>query len=167
MSAPAITVAKLRRLIEYSPTTGSFRWRVTRSSTASAGGDAGTEAKGGYLKIMLDGRQYSAARVAWAHSYGEWPTERVSFRDGNPKNRRLKNLRLGSMSQVVAHSRLRSDSTSGFKGVSREPTTGKWMAYVNKDKRRVYLGCFPTKRAAHAAYVTAARQIHGEFARSH
>jgi hypothetical protein len=50
-----------------------------------------------------------------------------------------------------------------LKGVSR---CGRgWRATTRKNGRIRYLGIFPTPKAAHAAYVKAARKLFGEFAR--
>lgn len=160
-----LTADRLKRLIRYSSSTGCFTWLITRGQTKK-GDAAGAETKDGYLWIRIDGTSHSAGRLAWLYVHGEQPSLRVSFRDGNPRNRRFSNLRLSTRSQLIAHSKRRSDNKAGLKGVSLERTTGKWMANINKDGRRIYLGLFPTKDAAHAAYVKAARRLHGDFARA-
>jgi hypothetical protein len=60
--------------------------------------------------------------------------------------------------------RLRSDNTSGYKGVFRLSSTGKWQARITVDKRRVHLGTFDDPETAYSAYKKAARKYHGEFA---
>lgn len=43
---------------------------------------------------------------------------------------------------------------------------GKYQAQIKVNYRSIYLGLFPTARAAHAAYIAAARKYFGEFARA-
>jgi hypothetical protein len=40
-----------------------------------------------------------------------------------------------------------------------------WFAQISVDGRSKHLGRFPTPEQAHAAYVAAAREHYGEFAR--
>lgn len=54
--------------------------------------------------------------------------------------------------------------TSKYKGVRRH-REGKWEARIRKHGVSHYLGLFPTEADAHAAYITAAMILHGEFAR--
>lgn len=80
-------------------------------------------------------------------------------------NRRA-NLRRATPSQQLANQRLRSTSTSGYKGVSFHRITGKWQASIRKDGQTRYLGLFESAQAAHDKYAEAARQLFGEFARA-
>jgi hypothetical protein len=43
---------------------------------------------------------------------------------------------------------IRSNNTSGVKGVCYNSRTCKWMAYINKDGKRTYLGQYDTKELA-------------------
>jgi hypothetical protein len=47
----------------------------------------------GYVYIRVDGEDYIAARLAWFWVHGEWPGSVVRFRDANPENLRLSNIR--------------------------------------------------------------------------
>ena len=80
---------------------------------------------------------------------------------------RRSNLRLATKSQNSMNTRLRKDSVSGFKGVSKRLYNGKWRAYIDSRKKRKYLGDYDTPEAAHAAYCKAATELHGAFARTH
>jgi hypothetical protein len=53
-----------------------------------------------------------------------------------------------------------------YKGVFRGRRLGQWRAQIGKNGKNVHLGVFPTRQAAHAAYVAAARKHYGEFARA-
>lgn len=76
-------------------------------------------------------------------------------------NRRC-NLRVCTMKENSANSRLQSNTTTGFKGVS---TIGnRFRAQIGVSGEYIALGCFDTAELAAAAYDSAARQYFGEFA---
>lgn len=57
-------------------------------------------------------------------------------------------------------------NTSGYRGVTRVPRArgpDKYQASIRKNLHAHYLGMFDTPEEAHAAYVAAAKQLHGEF----
>lgn len=64
-----------------------------------------------------------------------------------------------------ARNRLSSNAT-GFKGVKLDTRrkTPRYEAAIKADGKRYHLGSFSTAEDAHAAYVSAARLHHGEFA---
>ncbi|MCA8339501.1 AP2 domain-containing protein [Burkholderia multivorans] len=49
-------------------------------------------------------------------------------------------------------------------GVSSHPNTSRWVARIQHGGKQHYLGMFDTPELAHAAYVAAAKRLHGEFA---
>lgn len=76
---------------------------------------------------------------------------------------RKQNLRFSTYGQNRANSRLGKNNTSGFRGVTKYPNG--WRAFIKKNKKSIYLGCYKTPEDAYAAYCKAAKEIHGEFAR--
>lgn len=77
---------------------------------------------------------------------------------------RRPNLRLASYSQNIGNSRIRSDNTSGFKGVSKH--RDKWVAYLNKGEKRICLGLYEAPELAAVAYDQAAIDYWGVFAKT-
>lgn len=53
----------------------------------------------------------------------------------------------------------RSDNTSGIKGISYNKRKNKWIAYINKDGKRTYLGYYENKNLAAEARETAEREL--------
>jgi HNH endonuclease/AP2 domain len=162
---PKLTQARLRELLHYDPGTGEFHWRVCKRQGHQAGDIAGCRMRSEYWAIHIDGRNYRAHQLAWLYMKGEWGRPVIDHRDGNPFNNRWRNLRLASHANNAANRpRLRSNS-SGFTGVSFD-RRGNWMAQITKQGRRYFIGRYGSAQEAHEAYVTAARLLFGEFART-
>ncbi len=139
---------RLRAVTSYDPATGLFRWRGLRQRPDLNGRIAGNHNQSGYWNICFEGKLYKAHRLAWLYVHGEWPKRRLDHENGNTIDNRIENLRLATHSQNIANSRLRRDSTSGFKGVSFYKAEQKWGAYINKNKKRYFLGLFLSPQAA-------------------
>ena len=166
MDKPQLTQARLCELLHYDPDSGEFRWRADMRSNVRAGDIAGCRMRSEYWTIHIDGRNYRAHQLAWLYMKGEWGRPLIDHRDGNPLNNRWSNLRLASHTDNAANRpRLRSN-TSGFKGVSFDRRRGNWIAQITYQGRRYFIGRYPTAEEAHEAYVTAARLLCGEFART-
>lgn len=165
MGARLLTAERLREVLDYDPETGLFVWKMKTADCVHVGSIAGGMDEKGYIRMRVDGRRYRAHRLAWLWMTGEWPSRGIDHRDTDRANNRWANLRVASSSQNIANSRLRSDNTSGFKGVSKFKN-GQWRAEVGTPSGRHYLGLFPCPAAAHLAYVVAAAKYHGEFARA-
>ena len=64
---PMLTANRLRKVLSYAPATGIFRWKVSASTRAPVGTIAGAKNGRGYRQIRIDGRPYSASRLAWLY----------------------------------------------------------------------------------------------------
>jgi hypothetical protein len=166
VNRPALTQERLQKLLHYDPQTGEFRWRVRMRPNIQAGDLAGTRMRSDYWCIHLDGRNYRAHQLAWLYMKGEWGRPVIDHRDGNPLNNRWRNLRLASHANNAANRPRQYSNTSGFKGVTFDRRRGNWFAQITKQGRRYWIGRYATAQEAHEAYVTAARLLFGEFART-
>lgn len=174
----------LRQLLRYEPETGKLFWRERgvewfvdkpgrsrqHSCTLWNNRYAGSEAKSdngkGYLRIGLMGGRYKVHRVVWAMTYGEWPKDEIDHINGIKTDNRISNIRHSDRSGNVRNVGLRSDNTSGYKGVCWCKASQKWRVTIQSGRNREYAGDFDTPEAAHAAYCAAAERLHGEFART-
>lgn len=158
----------LRTLLIYDPVAGTFIWlprlNDIQFSQEWAYKKAGKTDTHGYLQIRIHGTTYLAHRLAWTMMTNEWPKGHLDHANGNPLDNRWINLRSASHSQNRANSRKRKDNTTGYPGVYRSKTSGKFTSQINVNKKTIYLGTFKTAKDAGAAYQTALKKHFGEYA---
>ncbi len=118
----------------------------------------------GYVRILINGRGLLAHRAIWAWHHGEWPEE-LDHINGKVCDNRIENLRPATHSQNTQNATTRKDNVSGFKGVTFHKATGKWMASIQSNKKRIYIGIFDGKGAAALAVANAREKHHQQFAR--
>lgn len=136
--------SEVHGLLDYAPDTGVFRWKVSRGGKAKHGTIAGSFDSKGYSQIKINGSLYLAHRIAWLYVNGEWPEKHIDHIDRNPKNNAIENLRLCTHAQNHQNTGVRRDNSSGITGVSFLKASGKWLAYINVDGKRIRLGLFNT-----------------------
>jgi hypothetical protein len=113
--------------------------------------------------IAVGGQRISRHILIWAILKGEWPGQ-VDHRNRDGSDDRIEGLRPATQSQNLANATIRSDNTSGYKGVSWDKARNKWMACIHINGRFKNLGRFDDPAEAHAAYMRTAREHFGEFA---
>jgi hypothetical protein len=164
-----LTHERLVEVLDYSPKTGIFLWRVSLSNRAKIGSRAGSESlhcKTLYRKLRIDGVLYFEHRLAWFYMKGEWPRPECEHADIDGVNNAWDNLRECTRPQNMANIARRPDNTSGYKGVCFRKDIGRWYARIGTNMTTVLLGYFDTAEAAHAAYCEASAKYHGDFGRT-
>jgi hypothetical protein len=92
--------------------------------------------------------------------------EDVDHIDTDGLNNTRANLRVATRSQNKANSRVHLDSRTGFKGVTYRPDCrNHYQAQIQINGVKKHLGRFETPEQANAAYVEAAKEAFGDFAR--
>jgi hypothetical protein len=155
----------LKNALRYDPISGHLFWRVRRGR-ARVGAIAGYIQTNGdkttkYVAVRFKGKEYAAHRVAVFLMTGVWPTKLVDHRDGDGTNNKWGNLRQADHSQNGCNRSVSHNNSVGLKGVY--PCGNKYGARITKNKRRYFLGYFTSPKAAHVAYLNAAKQLHGQF----
>ena len=163
-----ITASELRKLLDYDPKTGEFRWLVARSNRIKKYGIKKgqlTGVTGERPTINIDHHVYRASRLAFLWMTGRWPKKLIDHRNRNTRDNRWVNLREATHQQNSAN--CRSKSSTGFKGVHYDARAKerKYMARITVRGRTIGLGSFEPPDVAHVAYLVAAKKHFGEFAR--
>lgn len=159
-----ITHERLRHILKYDSETGLFTWvNPPKHHPRMLGQKAGSVKTKGYIQIRIDGKKYSAHRLAWLYVYGEWPEFDIDHANGNPADNGIGNLRQATNPQNQAN-RKRNSGKSIAKGV-RRTQGGKFQARISVCKHQITIGTFDSESAAVSAYTNAAKQNYGEFAR--
>lgn len=161
-AAADVAIAEMRRLLNYDEDTGLFTARVSIHKRM-AGSVVGTTTWAGYKEIYLLGRRYRAHRLAFLWVHGRWPCEMIDHINGKRDDNRIANLREATHSQNLHNQGARKRNKNGLKGVTFSKQSSKWVATIMVNRKTKRLGVFDTPEAAHAAYVEAAKVLHGKF----
>ena len=163
--AELITHKEVLALLHYNPTTGEFTWKKSRGGSLVGSRAGHLDAKIGYWVIRINYRLYLAQRLAIFMMTKKWPPQKTDHRNLKRDDNRFENLRPATHRENQGNQGIRSDNTSGAKGVSWDKSREKWEAYITRDERKHHLGRFDSREDAAAAYWKAAREHFGEFAR--
>lgn len=163
MGETKLTQERVRSLLDYDPETGIFRWRVNRGR-GRVGGPAGTMSSEGYVVIHVDRVRIHASRLAFLYMEGTIPSGDVDHINRTRNDDRWANLRPATRSQNNANSPAHRNSVTGARGVHFHKGAKRYRAQIAKNRQMTSLGYFDTIEEASAAYMRAAKEIHGEFA---
>lgn len=153
-----------KKLWLYDPDTGSIYWRVLARKGRRVGQSAGVINNSGYRMLTYEGKKYKASRVVWLMMTGAWPSKNIDHKNGVRHDDRWMNLREADQSENLANTRVRSNNTTGIKGVS--PTKdGRFLVGICFRGRRKNLGVFASFEEAVQIRKAAERDWHGDFAR--
>ncbi len=169
------------------PTSVGETCRNYRPRPATPEGDVRRIPFGGGLYAYVDAADYEwLSQYHWSRFSGGYAARRdktgkwilmhreimqapdgtpVDHHDGNKANNCRFNLRICTADENRHNQALRSDSTSGFKGVSLHKRSGKYRAKFTHSGHHFYLGSFADPVEAARAYDYKAVQCCGPFAR--
>ena len=157
-----IDAAAVRRLLDYDPDTGVFRWRE-HSNVNYVGAVAGCSMGSGYRRLGIAGKRYYEHRLAWLYVHGVWPTNQIDHINNVKDDNRICNLREATVSQNHANkSKYKGELLKGVK----KHYHGKFSARIQVNNKEQYLGIYDTEEQAHAAYCEAAQKEFGAYYRA-
>lgn len=137
-------LAKLMKVLIYSPNTGQFTWSIDHNARARKGAQAGSPGGLGYRYICFDYEKFPEHHLAIAFSTGAWPKHQVDHEDHNPSNNKLKNLRLATQSQ----NNYNKKAVKGY----QQTRNNRFRAYLQIEGRQITVGMFDTAEEASAAH---------------
>jgi hypothetical protein len=157
-----LTVERLREVLAYDPDTGVFIHKLSNPRTPE-GSVAGWGSPNGYVRISVDDSKYLAHRLAWFHTYGQWPSGFIDHVNRDKSDNRIANLRQATKSQNSGNAIRRKDNKTGTRGVYWHKVANKFAAQLQINKKNITLGYFTTVEEAKAAYEAAAKEYFREF----
>lgn len=87
----------------------------------------------------------------------------VDHENQNTLDNRRANLRLANKSKNAMNAKLRSDNSSGIRGVSWNSSKKKWEVYININSKRIKLGYYKDLREAKKIREKADIKYYGSF----
>lgn len=160
-----LTAEHLRHLLDYSPASGVFTWRISPSPRVKPGDTAGTVNDRGYIKIKIGGKHIPAHRLAFLWMTGEEPTDQVDHINGIRSDNRWDNLRLATASQNQWNKAPQGNNSSGFPGVYWDKQKRKWRVQIKDHRRVIFLGYFECPEIAFKMWRSVAKTLRGEYYR--
>jgi len=157
-----LTAEDLREQLFYHHETGLFFWRHGSEKRRST--PISTRDNRGYVKVRVNGRLYSAHRLAWLYMTGKWPLYQIDHIDLDKGNNAWSNLRKATGSQNQYNRPRTRRNKTGFKGVHF--AANGYVAAIRYDGKQYTLGTFATAEEAFAVYCEAARKHHKSYART-
>lgn len=128
-----LTQKRVKELFDYDPGSGI----VTRRANCK---EVRSPDKHGHLRVWISGRHYQLHQIIWLWVEGYLPEQGIDHKDRVPYHNWWDNLRLASQQCNLRNAGLRSDNTSGVKGVSFDKPRGKWAAYIAIFSKKKDLG---------------------------
>ncbi|ENJ4715002.1 TPA: HNH endonuclease [Enterobacter kobei] len=140
--------------------------KISRGCVKS-GSVCGYKRKDGYIRVKVDGALVMAHRIVWKMFNGDEP-DFIDHINGVRSDNRIENLRSATKSINKINESLRSNSQSGFIGVSwHTPTdsrkTSKWVAKIALAGKHHHIGYFHDLKLAVLAYNAECERLHGEY----
>jgi hypothetical protein len=159
----AAEIIYLKKHYSYNSLTGKV-YRIKSDGSLSPVGFA----QRGYIKIGLRfsgnhkcPRKIFGHRLAWLLHYGSFPVVRLDHIDRNGLNNKIDNLRLTTPSDNAMNSgKHNNNSKSIYRGVSWSKRAQKWMAYIYKNNKHIYIGSFKDEKEAARAYIDKALELY-------
>ena len=148
--------------LNYNPDTGIFtRWIESKQCYKTEG-----HAHRGYLSISItiDNNQKNllAHRIAWFITYNKLPNI-VDHINHKKSDNRINNLRECTKQQNGFNRGKQLNNTSGYKGVTWNKVSGKYLAKIWLSGKTINLGMFACPKEASEVYESKAKELFGEF----
>ena len=134
-------------VFDYDPDTGKLFWKISPSKSVKIGQEAGStraDNDGSEFKILrFNGTTKLIHHVVWEMFNGPIaPGEVIRHKNKDRTDNRIENLIKMRRGSIAHGTSIRTDNTSGVKGVGFHKRYGKWVARIYVDGRPIYLGAY-------------------------
>ena len=119
----------------------------------------------GYRTVWFNGKTEREHRLIYLMFKGYCP-QIIDHIDMNKENNKIENLRPATKSQNNVNCYVRSNNSTGVKGVYFCKTTNKWRARINYNGKAIEIGRFDVLQDAKNARLIREKEIFGEFAKT-
>ena len=153
----------LKENLRYDPETGHFWWTKPGGVRRKISEPAGHLDESKYVKINFNGSVYRAHRLAFLFMGQEVPKQ-VDHINGIRNDNRWCNLRASCHFTNSFNKGKQPSNTSGYKGVSWDSKSGKWLAQISVRNKKICLGRYDDLETAYEVYCKSADKYHKEYA---
>lgn len=148
--------------VEYDPKSGNFYAAKDKGTKWKKGRKIGSVNLHGYVTFHVNGKYFSAHRAAFFLYHGRMPRGKVDHINRIRHDNRIENLREVDESQNCQNQSLRSDNTSGKKGVTWNKLRSRWQAQIQHNGNR-FSAYFRNIEDAAEWYDNKAKQLFQQF----
>ena len=127
-----LTQDYLKHRVVYYPDSGRMVW-LTHDKSTLIGREVGGLTAEGYLACFFEYKGYSLHRLAFLYMTGILPSQQVDHINGVKSDNRWSNLRLVTNSENQQNARLRVDSTTGIKGLTKHKKRSRGNPYFTAE----------------------------------
>lgn len=143
-SKDELTQELLAKVLKYDDLSGHLTWLGNQhSKSVVPGSRAGCVIKRtGYRQVSLFGKSYAEHRLIWFIKTGKWPTGEIDHIDQNRSNNSWANLREVTKAENARNRSRRPDTKVGEHGIWYNERTGKYVAEITLNGKKVYQKSF-------------------------
>lgn len=134
----------LKKLYYYDISTGLFIRKIDRRGGRKMGDISGLLRPDGYVRIVIDKKQYLLHRLAFLYMTGSFPDDEVDHINGVRGDNRWINLRCVSKAENRKNASARLDNKSGYPGIRWRKERSKWAARIWSNGKLIELGHYQT-----------------------
>ncbi len=133
-----LTQKFLQSYLDYNPSNGYLYKKDTREVL-------GYLHHSNYVYLAIRGVIYSAHSLIWLLLYGYLTENQIDHKNGIRNDNRLINLQEVSRDCNLRNKQIYKNSSSGYRGISKDTVTNRWRAYGALKGKAIYLGVYKSK----------------------